>query len=1047
MPTYYAKATGGNDGNDGLSLANAKTLPGAISVAVSGDIIILDDGRYLGQVITNKSNITFQAKTLRTSVTPSGWAQPHPALGVRAVTIEGFWLVNSPNITFKDIAFTCPFWIDVTTGNYKNASAGWIAVAAAAAGKTWGAPGGTSSIVDWDSTSHSPTFDGCEVYWGYGPTQTPFDVHADYPEYQCGAYATSGHNVSGRGDPYQSWWIDDNDLTGTATPTPDRTTGLVTTPNGRAFNTLANGPRALTSRSNGSAAATYKNVYVHDVSSGLTAQLNNGQTVIDQCYFDRIYKDCIFTATDNATITATAGISMTRNIFEHPFGNAFDSGNPHSDILQHFSGVINVDTSNPIKLRNFRIERNAYFMRNADRAGGQLFFLQGELVKGNPQYRINYTGTIIRDNWAFQLNSNKGLLLNYGEDCYVTNNMFVTPPTGNSSTSTAINVDVNPNTNYGGISLIRDNIVEAYTKLSSHQSENNVSVGKSWSAVSYTDVLTGSFPVAQDTIKAWYAASARKPAYSSRGPRFATIENLALDALIASDIKPFVGWASKQNVPPLTTQTSAKSLIRGPLGENVTVSVSTGQFRVTNPTGTVITDWTSTATAAAVGNYLEVRHTASASGSTTFSQTVTLTHGTLGAFQFTFSSVTFSTLAFPRVKLGEGITPQYTGAMGTSSTKMTFAIQWRPTASVSGSSAYLFGSVNSREPLRIRTIAGTDAIRANAYINGGVNALSGNLDSVGGALGTTKVRLMIISVDTTTGGNGVSAKIFDITDWTDHRTFSNVTIAQPDGLLDVSDISGAAALRSVNHGANGPLPEVDFVFLKMGEWLNTDDPDALAKFAAANIGPRGQGVFNSLPDVSLIGPAADWNNNPTGLNLGTAAKFVIPSGVATDVSVQPWPPQLPVQVTINTEGPYIIGQPITMTVTPVGYARQFNLTCSSNKAGTWADGNVKVINEGRDGTQITFTPTTIDNYTLSFTSDVGYTFNSVNITAVPPAPVAILPGQTVVLTKAQALTLQFITSNEPSGDGKGNVQLRWRRDTSNSGPLDGLNITGNVLGV
>lgn len=970
MTTYYVKASGGNDANDGLSLANAKTLAGALSIATSEDIILLDNGRYNGFTITNKSNITLQARNARTLVTPTGWTEPHPAIATRHVTIEGCWLVNSPNITFKDIAFTCPFWIDVTDGTHKDETTAWIANQATAQGKTW--PG--NNIVNWDATSHSPVFDGCESYWGYGPTQTPFDVTADYPEYQSGAWTNNSHSTLGRGDDYQSWWKDDNDVTG---GTPNKNTGLLTTPNGRAFNTLANGPQAFASTNGGSSGATYVACHIHDVVRGIVAQINEQKTVVDQCWFERIYTDSIFTATDNLTINANSGIQVTRNIFEHSFGNSTDSGNPHCDIVQHFNGFVNSTPANPTKLRNYRFERNIFIARPSARAGAQYLFLQGPVGHGGPTLDVNYTGAIIRNNIGLQWGSDKGLRLVYAEDCYVTDNMFVAAPGSSYSNKATISLPINRTTGYGGVNLIKDNIVDSLSSLSSYELDNNMTVG-GWSTIPYSTVLAGSFPPAQDTAKGWFQAAQRKPQYASHGPRYSTIESQILDPLTTEDMLPFVGFLSKQAVGLGLTQTSNPSLVRGPEGDTVEVSVAIGEFKVTDQSGATVTDWTSTPTNVDVGDYLQVRHTSSNTNSTTVNQAVTLTHDTLGETVYSFKSSTLSDIKFPTVNLPNGVTPQYTGALGTPSTKLTFAVRWKPTTTVTGSGYYLFGSTNSREPIRVRAV-GTGIIRANAYTDAGTNALSGNIDSVGD-LGLVKTRLLILSIDTATGGEGVSGKVYDVSDWTDHRAISAVSIAQWDQLLDTTDTTGASALRSINHGVDGSQPNIDFVFLKMGEWLDATNPDAVNSFVAENLGPQGQGVFGSIPEVFTVGNAAAWNSG-SGLNLGTAGKFIIPSGATTNVDDQPWPPRLTVSSEVISDGAAIQGQPVTIKLSPQGYSQEFNLTCNAND-GVWEEAAL-VFPEGRDGLEVTFTPTKPGNYTLSFTNDVNYTVEDITFRVYP----------------------------------------------------------------
>lgn len=82
---------------------------------------------------------------------------------------------------------------------------------------------------------------------------------------------------------------------------------------------------------------------------------------------------------------------------------------------------------------------------------------------------------------------------------------------------------------------------------------------------------------------------------------------------------------------------------------------------------------------------------------------------------------------------------------------------------------------------------------------------------------------------------------------------------------------------------------------------------------------------------------------------------------------------------------------------------------------------------------------------ISATNNTGLT-DPTDISVSVVSVVAINPGQTANITKAQAQTLRFITDDEPLGTDKGHAVVTWRRNSGNSGVVDTLDIKGNVVG-
>lgn len=1009
--TYYASTTG-IDSNNGLSADAPKTLTGAVASAASGDTLMLADGIYPRLVINGKPSLVFRAHSAPTAEVVPGFTDGHPARRNRGVVIDTMVLRDSPFCDFHEIGFTLKQWIDVTAGGYTDLGGRWV---------TGFGENDPHGIIGQDAASHRPRFYSCEVSWGYGPTQAPFDTAAKYPEFQSGAYASSEHNATGWGDPYQPWWQPDDETSGAAPP------ANTLMPNGRAYNTIAEAPAGFYGHHNAQPGQFYA-CHFHDLQKAIVCYTNNGRPVIDQCWLERIYAIAIQSACDGGL--HMDGLQTTRTIIEGFFNFGRDSGNPHGDIFQHFSAINDANPDLVIRHPKFRFERNFALTRPSDRGWAQFLFLQGGRSGTNPAI---YENPLIRDNLAAQFGNNLGISPPI-EDGVIDNNMCVTTPGLPAASRADISASRYPASFDPGKVALRNNVAEGIGAGSFISASGNVAVGQGFSAIPAAALMTGPFPPADVSSAGWYAALNRAGAFEGKGPRYETLAELVLAPLTTEDVALFVGWDAKTLlIPNQPDVTSGRSAIRGPEGATVSVSVDKGQFRITTRDGAIVTNWTSSVSDALVGQYLEMRHTSASLFDTAQVQTATLAHEGQGAAAFTFVSTTQSNISYPRVNLATGVMPTVTGRLAANSRKSTLAVRGRLTQYAAGNS-YLFGDADAQTGMRARVIAMDNSapwgandshkIRLEAFDDtGGVSIHVDNLDSQT-PLDSTSTYLLIFSLDTALGTAGFSAAIWNLSLGGAPISFSNPTGIE-NLLIGWEKATGQHAKRSINSTyGTSPAPDLDFVFVKSGAFIDATSPVTAQKFSASLIGPNGEGVFGSPPDLFMVGNLGDWNS-ASGLNRGASAlKPKITAGAATSVVAAAWPPVLQLTVEIQTPGPCLIGTPVDFLIFPKGYGKPLNVTPHSDKAGTWNSATA-TMPAGVNGLIMSFTPTEEGVHTFTFSNDGGYVNPAAETVEIIDPYIVIAPGSTVVLTRQEVLSLQAVTLDSPLGAYGDVVQITW----------------------
>jgi hypothetical protein len=1004
-------------------------LATALASCANGDRILVGNGTYTQPRLLNKTNVTIQALNAPTMGARSDVPSWHPANVTPFVTFDTVRFENSPGWVIDGIEVVLKQWIDCTDGTHtdKFATTAWATKCLQSYG-----------ILSFDGGSHSGVARNCDIHWGYGPTQAPFDPTFKYPEYQSGKFTYEGGPV-GWDDPPQSWWVQDSASSGIPG-------------DGYAYNTIGNAPYAIREAVGGAVLAKPPrliNCHVHDVNK-LGSFTRDYATVadrgeIDTCWVQRIYSIAIATA--GGEFVHTSGFKLTRTFIGRFMGDVRDSGGAHCDVYQDFIADSAPTAGTVSRHPNMWLERIFVFAHPNDRGSPQCFFFEGART-GYPD--AVYENPLLRDIMLMQgKGSALGVSLTYVEDGVVARIMNIkTPGTATGGGSKQIALGLNPTTNFAGRTLLKDCITEGIQPGAHIDSQGNVVVGLDYSVVSRTALMSGTFPPAVDTPENWFNAATRQAAYAGKGPKFATLQAFLTDPLTTADLPPYIGFRVKTLQAVSTTgapvnATSDKSAIRGPLGDNLTVHVDKGEFQITDRTGTVISAWRSTDVAAAVGNYIQCRHNTSTAYSTTVTQTVTLTHAVLGASTFTFQSSTQSNVQMPSIHLIDGVQPTYLGAIGADTKKFTLALRCKLNAEAT-SLDYLFADGNQAVGPGVRII-GLDSthnkMRLGLTTAAGADIYTVNVDS--DALDTTSEYLLIWAVDTATGGLGASAAVHNLTTGGSYITFGNPSMVA-DALVGFSVSTGASAFKILNLFGGGTSPDVSFLFLALNKWIDPTDPLSVQKFSPAFIGHRGQGIFGTLPEIFVCGSAAEWNA-AGGLNLGSnSIKFITSGGGVTVAAAHAWPPVLDLSATLLTTSTAITGQPVQFLLQATGYCDALSITPASNKAGSW-DASPASMPEGSNGIILTFTPTAAGTHTISFTNNIGYNNPTSLSVPVGDSRVLIPAGTSVQLTAEEAATLTVFTSATPPATGLGPVLVRYHRGVGETGLIGGENVRIDVV--
>ncbi|MFA5990434.1 MAG: hypothetical protein WC803_12635 [Sphingomonas sp.] len=940
-------------------VANPATAQAVINASSDGDTIILDPSDAYGVLtVTGKQGLTLRASVPTVPEGVPGFAGNHPARGTRSVTIRRLLLVNSSDCVFEDLHFRCTAYPDTVTGER------WADYPEYCPTFSSRDDSQASAIVQADNVSHHPVFTRCQFSWGRGngAAQVPFDpTDETYPEYQSGHWASDYYNSPGREDPYQPWWIRDDGGAGTIAP------------NGRAYNPIGLGPAGFYHLSSGSSpygarAAEFHACDFADLTSAIISNSRGGKLIIDQVWFRRIYKDFIGGGTVQGSALTPDGWQITRSIAEHQFSQPSDASNAHGDLFQHN----NYRTGLP-RFNDIEVGRLFYLRRPDDRGdGNQSIFFAGP----GSHLAINncvYVDPFVHDLMLVNGGTNKGIHFFPAEDGDFAYNQAIGRPTAANVTASDINVTALPGAN-GGRTRLLNNVSDVITILPNSAPYGNVLVGNSYTTIAATDLMTGPFPPAPDTAAAWFAALQRKPAYAGKGPRWSGLEAFVIDPLRYDDIALFAGFAAKSPVATSAVVVSDKSKLRAPRdGTSIGLSVDIGEYQLTDPvTGDVTLAWRSTpSTGDYVGQDIQLRHTTSASNSTSLTQTLTMTHGVQATATAGFRATTISANAYPLVVFN-GTTSSWTratGAIAADSSLMTFALRFTPNNVTVTQD--IFSCASTSRAMRVYMLTTT---RVRIGVRNAAAAAIMQLDTPNLTAGHDYS--IMVSCDLSSAAPVFVGYIIDHTAGTAPSVLTATILSQ--GTIQWS-FNAAWNLG----GPALPQMQLGMVYFDPTRFVDFALPDNQARIVSPDlIGADGAGLTGTAPLVFFAGDAAFYNegtSSTNNINLGTGSAWrKTATASVTAGNSATWPPPLEIAATPLGSGPYLAGEIVDVMLQPAGYARVGTIT-PTLLSGQGDVGGAVSLPAGTDGAVMHYAPERAGNHIIGFANDLGYG-NPANIT-------------------------------------------------------------------
>ncbi len=206
------------------------------------------------------------------------------------------------------------------------------------------------------------------------------------------------------------------------------------------------------------------------------------------------------------------------------------------------------------------------------------------------------------------------------------------------------------------------------------------------------------------------------------------------------------------------------------------------------------------------------------------------------------------------------------------------------------------------------------------------------------------------------------------------------------------------------------------------------------------------GAFSTVNVPAATGPQTlDFTYTPStaGARTITASKSGLTSGTkAVTVANAPTAYTIAMGNTGRVGRSLLVGATLNAPA-PVG---GISIGVTANTVtGSFPTGASIVIAEGQTTSSITFVPDATGTGTLSFSNSAGLANVAARALTVKPAAMAILPGGSAVITLAQAKKLFFETAAHAVEAAVAVIGLRLRRNVGDTGPLDGIDITINVV--
>ena len=832
------------------------TIASTYASCLSGDCLQFDDGVYdqnacfpLGY---NKAGVIIRAKNIGAyDADPMGGnSGSHWARFTRMVTFlykSGLGgttsTISASNVTIHDILHKSD---NATIWPADNAL--WSTTCTAAVNKTpWGflaiasGIGGASIIYN-------------EFSMGYGTTGAAFDPTVKLADFNSPATFTINA---------------DGSITSGGTYTGHGDATFLT------YNRVLWGPYAVVGPYVGSGFTFYGN-YVHDMSHGLNGIVPAGGAYLEMHnWFTRSYHD--FGTISSGSATPPTSMHIDQNVWQDPFGDPLDNGNPHVDTSQIFWSITGGGTVRPFGIR---ASRNLLMCTASNvRGSAQLHFFQlsgGHYAAGGND--VIAIAPKIRENIGVMSGTSHATDLAVSEDFYFRGNECWHPDSlsnGTSVTSAAMTVDsaYGISTARSNKGLFADNVMESDVLNDGSgtaalvQKTNNALLGpRGTRAIAEASVFTGS-GVWPTTPYAAFQYRKKQAGYSTVGTQQADIAHFLLDTLSFTGERPFLGFIDQLNQTAGATITSNPAWVHGGNpGDVLSFAPDTGvtwyTVSATDRTTVVQAAKTTSGSVTVDSEYVVQQVTAPTQGTSITKNSL------LGGVAMPWTVSSASTAVYPIVQFDgtNYLTRSGTTGLAADGQKMTLALKLKFPAAAPAANITLFGESNGNTfQLLLLT---TGALRLIVK-NSAATVICQWTSPVSLCDGNTHTILIKVDMAQTTAAAGFSAVVDGVTSGTAPTTFDtsgtqNIYYSRTSSNYRFGSNATASAILSTG--------QLSFIYLNTVAALDVTNTTIQSKFNADQIVNNGSGPSGAQPAVFLVGNATQFEagaTSPTGSQWGS----------------------------------------------------------------------------------------------------------------------------------------------------------------------------------
>jgi len=726
----------------------------------------------------------------------------------------------------------------------------------------------------------------------------------------------------------------------------------------------------------------FRNLIVSDTRNGLTMVVRATPALdvhVRGCTFRRTYADSVSIGF-GASFEEVERVWVCGNTFiDTCWAQGNDNGNPHGDDIQIF-----VSGSATRRVANVVIGGNVKHHTPGSRAGPQRIFLSDNphaypfyapIIAQNLMVgRVSDKGIAARQGTAFAYVYQNACLTNPEYNTLLQNDLHQHPSTlvGPNSAALPAKIDLVQSSAYGGKNFIGKNIAEGYTQSPYNDTsyDPNITLPLGSSATSYT--ATYEPPADWDAIttpELTISTFTPRAAYANYGPVRSGDDLTAFLARWSGASLPFatlpsyVGIANKVNQAIGALIESEWGYIHaGGETRSITPGAGVSWREADDHTGANATAWSSAAGSVTHGKFLQIRATSSASASTTVTKTFSV-----GSESFTWALGTLDMTAYPLAQFdGTQIVRQSANGYGAAdSDKFTLALEWKLNT-ISADMVFVASTPGTGGRLRITAQNSNKKLRISLGSNSTTTIFQVDANVVADNNATHRI-LLSVDLSQVTSAAGMQLYVDGVLDTATATTWTSGTSFDFD--LAVAPQWGGTASTPVFNGAVGML------YFLPGVALDLTNSNVRDSFSASYVGPAGEAPNGgSAPPIFCVGTATTWNSGDPNVGTGASWSKAVGTNSITAGNTETWPPNLTLTATVQTAGPYSVGQPIDILVQAVGYPKSINITGASDAAGSWA-ANPQNMPLGSNGSIFTYTPTAGAGLThaITFTNDGSYT--------------------------------------------------------------------------